>query len=182
MYINSLSTNLILDNGTEFTPALDLVIEKFDSAQESLETGIKNRIAVLISDGEEFGEGLNDAIDDLKDKNVHVFSLGIGTEKGSQIRSKQGFKKDKDGNVVVTKLNNKTLKKIAKSSKGQYFEINANSNQTDILIESIQSIKGELISTKKVEIELNKYIYPLLLGLILLVFDVLVQIRIFKLA
>ena len=181
LYINSLNTDLVLNNSTEFAPAIDLAIEKFDSTKESLRESVKNRITILVSDGEDFGAGLNATLKDAKEASMRIFTLGIGTRQGSKIPNQYGFVKDEDGKTTVTKLNNKTLLKIAEASEGEYFEISRNNNETEQLIEAIKSIRGELQVSKEAEIESNKYIYALFLALILLALDLLIQIPIFRL-
>lgn len=181
LYINSLNTDLVLNNSTEFAPAIDLAIEKFDSTKESLRESIKNRITILVSDGEDFGEGLNPTLKNAKKRNMRIFTLGIGTKQGSKIPNKYGFVKDQNGKTTITKLDNNTLLKIADASGGEYFEISRNNNETEQLIEAIKSIRGELQVSKEAEIESNKYIYALVLALVLLCLDLLIQIPIFRL-
>ena len=81
------------------------------------------------------------------------------------------FKKDNEGNDVVTKLNSNSLKETASYTGGKYFEISNEMNQTDNLISGIVNIKGDYIESKTVDVTENKYFYFLFSALILMLID-----------
>lgn len=175
LFIETMNTGLVPASGTDFGPPLRMAIQKMDD--ETSRTEAKSKIIILISDGEDFGEETSDAIKDIEDKNIKLFTLGIGTEKGGQIRSGSGYKVDKQGHVVVSKLNAESLKTLASKTGGKYFEINETRNDVSRLINTIGKIEGELMDARFVDITGNKYFYFLVAALALLVLDVLLNIK-----
>ena len=106
-----------------------------------------------------------------------MFTLGVGTQKGGNIYAGNGLKTDRQGNVVVTKLAPAPLKELASKTGGQYFEINENRNDVSRLINTIGKIEGEFRDARFVDISANKYYYFLAAAILLLVLDVLVNVK-----
>lgn len=175
LFIETMNTGLVPASGTDFGPPLRMAIQKMDD--ESSRTEAKSKIIILISDGEDFGEETANAAKDIEDKSIKLFTLGIGTEKGGQIRSGSGYKVDKQGQVVISKLNSESLKALASKTGGKYFEINETRNDVSRLISTISKIEGELMDARFVDVTGNKYFYFLAAALALLVLDVLLNIK-----
>ena len=106
-----------------------------------------------------------------------LFTLGIGTEHGSQIYAGRSFKTDKQGNPIVSKLNSSSLKKLANQTGGQYFEINESGNDISRLVNTIGNIEGETRDARIVDVSANRYFYFLLAALLLLVLDILLSVK-----
>jgi Ca-activated chloride channel family protein len=141
----------------------------------------KSKVIVLISDGEDFGEETDEIAKEVEDQDIRLFTLGVGTESGSQIATPRGgFKTDQQGNTVVSKLNPASLKNLASKTDGQYFEINESRNDVNKLINSINKIEGQVRDTRLVDVSSNRYFYFLLAALLLLVLDVLISVRTVK--
>jgi Ca-activated chloride channel family protein len=175
LFIETMNTGLVPSSGTDFGPPLRMAIEKMD--QETNRTRAKSKIIILISDGEDFGEETSEVAQDIEDQEVKLFTLGIGTERGGQIRSGSSYKTDRQGNVVVSKLNSSSLKALASKTGGKYFEINETRNDVSRLISTINNIEGELMDARFVDVTANKYYYFLLAALILLALDVLINVK-----
>ena len=153
-----------------------MALQKLDD-KSSVRTDQKSKVIVLISDGEDFGDETDEIDKEIADKDIKLFTLGIGTERGSQIYAGRSYKTDNQGNPVVSKLNPSSLKKLANKTGGQYFEINESSNDVARLISTIGKIEGETRDARLVDISANRYFYFLLTALILLVLDVLLSVR-----
>ncbi len=179
LFIETISTNLLLEGGTDFGKAILLASEKFDTDKDK-KSKDNSKIIVLVSDGEDFGDQTSDAISEVKSQNIKLFTLGIGTEKGSRIPIEKGDLKDEDGKVVYSKLNNSSLQTLASKTNGKYYEINESQNQVPNLIRDIGLIQGELLATKEIDSQANKYYYFLFIALILMVFDILLTVKTFK--
>ncbi|MFY0598735.1 MAG: VWA domain-containing protein [Cyclobacteriaceae bacterium] len=180
IFIQSLNTDLVPNTGTDFGPPLEMALDKLQD-EESGPSREKSKIIVLISDGEDFGEETDQIAEEVENSGLKLFTLGIGTSKGSKILLKRGFKRDRGGNDVVSKLNSSSLKKIAVDTGGKYFEINENQNDVERLINTINQIEGELRDAKKVDVKSNKYYYFLAFALGLMLIDLLVGIKVIKL-
>ena len=178
MFIETLSTSLVPNAGTNFYAPLELASEKLSVEDEDAKKSSK--LILLISDGEDFANNTEDVLSDLEDNKIKLFTLGVGTEKGAKVPSKRGFKKDKNGKTVISKLNNKDLQKLALETDGKYYEINAEMSQIEKLINDINKIKGEIKESKLVDVSNNKYFYFVFAALILIIIDLLIQPRTFK--
>jgi len=179
LFTQALNTGLMPIGSTDFGPPLQLAVKKF-AEDKTPAYRVSSHIILLISDGEDFGEETNEVIQEIENEGIKVFTLGIGTEKGGQIRAGSGFKTDRQGNVVVTKLNPTSLQSLAKKTGGKYFEINGTRNDVSRLINTISKIEGELMDARFVDVTANKYYYFLMAALILLALDVLINIKTVK--
>ena len=100
------------------------------------------------------------------------YSVGIGTDEGSKILDDFGnFKKDNEGNDVITKLNSSSLRETADKTGGKYYEISKNKNEINQMITEIENIKGDIIDQQTSNISENKYFYFLLSALVLVAID-----------
>ena len=167
LFIETLNTGLVPNSGTDFGPPLDLSLDKL--LADKIQENDKSKIIILISDGEDFGENTYEIVDKITKSSIKLFTVGIGTAKGTRITLRNGlFKKDKDGKEVITKLNSTSLKKIANETKGKYFEISNQRNQINGMIYEIKEIKGNLIDSKSIDVTKNKYFYFLFVALMLI--------------
>jgi Ca-activated chloride channel family protein len=176
LFIETMSTGLVPSSGTDFGPALRMALQKLED-QEGSRTTQKSKIIVLISDGEDFGEDTDKYVKDIEKEGIKLFTLGIGTERGSQIYAGRSFKTDQQGNTVVSKLNPTSLKKLASETSGQYFEINESGNDVSRLISTISRIEGETRDARLVDVSANRYFYFLLAAFILMVVDVVISVK-----
>ena len=176
LFIETMNTGLVPVGGTEFGPALKMALDKLTDEQEQV-TDTKSKVIILISDGEDFGQDTDDYVQEIENRDIRLFTLGVGTEKGGNIYAGNGVKKDKDGNTVVTKLNSRSLRSIADKTGGQYFEINDSRNDVSRLINTISRIEGELRDARLVDVTANKYFYFLAFAVVLLLLDIMLNVK-----
>ena len=176
LFIETMNSSLVPSSGTDFGPPLKMALSKLQD-QEGPSTQQKSKVIILISDGEDFGEQTGEVEKEIEDKGIKLFTLGVGTEKGSQIMAGRGYKTDGQGKAVVSKLNTKELKSLASKTNGQYFEINESRNDVSRLINTIGKIEGELRDARTVDVSANRYYYFLLAALLLLVLDLLIDVK-----
>jgi Ca-activated chloride channel homolog len=180
LFIETMNSSLVPSSGTDFGPPLRMALKKFEEDTEAPTRQSKSKVVILISDGEDFGEETSEVAREIENKNIKLFALGIGTEKGGNIYQGNGLKVDRQGNTVVTRLNSKSLKALADKTDGKYFEINESRNDVSRLINTISNIEGELREARFIDVTANKYFYFLALATILLVLDVLVNVPTLK--
>ncbi len=180
LFIQTLNTGLVPNMGTDFGPPLEMALEKL-LADDTVLTRSKSKVIILISDGEDFGDNTDEAAEEVESEDIKLFTLGVGTETGSQILTNRGFKKDQQGNEVLTKLNSESLEDLADKTDGEYFEINESRNDVERLISAINRIEGELRDAKQVDATQNRYYYFLALALMLMALDVLISVKVIKL-
>jgi Ca-activated chloride channel family protein len=178
LFIETMNTGLVPSSGTDFAPPLRMALEKMEQDDKRAQT--KSKIIILISDGEDFGEQTDEVAKEIEDNGIKLFALGVGTERGGQIRAGNSYKTDRVGNVVVSKLHAQSLQSIANKTGGKYFEINETRNDVSRLINTVSKIEGELMDARFVDVTANKYYYFLLAALVLLVLDVLINVKTIK--
>lgn len=176
LFIETMNTSLVPSSGTDFAPPLRMALNKLED-QEGPSTAQKSKVIILISDGEDFGEETSDIVQSIEDGDIKLFTLGIGTEAGSPIGTQRGYKTDRFGKTVVSKINPASLKSLADRTGGQYFEITDTRNEVSKLINTVNKIEGELRDARFVDVSANRYYLFLLGALILLVFDILVNVK-----
>jgi len=175
LFIETLKTELVPNSGTDFGPPLETALAKLDDGSSL--TQVKSKIILLISDGEDFGEETTDIAKEVEKTGIKLFTLGIGTEKGSKIMTRRGFKQDRQGAEIISKLNSTSLRQLAATTGGQYFEINEARNDVSRLINTIKGIEGELRDSKKMDVSANKYYYFLAAALFLMIIDFMVNVK-----
>ncbi|MBD1399027.1 VWA domain-containing protein [Pontibacter sp. JH31] len=180
LYTQTLRTGLLEHGGTSFDPVLELVSSKFGQTAAPEAEEQKARLLVLISDGEDFDGRLSDWADRLNEQNIRVFTVGIGTTDGSRIPVGNDFKRDQNGNPVITKLHPEGLAQLAEATNGDYFEVTERVSEINRLISAINNIEGELRESKTIDVTANKYVYPLALALLLILLDVLITVKLIR--
>ena len=171
LFVETLNTGLVPNSGTDFGPPLELGLSKLQD-ENSGDNDFKSKIIILFSDGEDFGEDTDQSIEKIKENSLKLFSVGIGTDEGSKILDDFGnFKKDNEGNDVITKLNSSSLRETADKTGGKYYEISKNKNEINQMITEIKNIKGDVIDQQTSNISENKYFYFLLSALVLVAID-----------
>ena len=144
-FINVIDTNLLSGGGTNIFAGLSIANKSFE------ETETENKIVLVISDG---GDTDDKTLDFIKKNNLKVYSVGVGTNKGSVIsdNKKSGFIKDEKGNIVVSSLNSKFLKEMSEISNGKYFEVNNLSDNTKEFIYDLETLDKSKIKDEKISI------------------------------
>ena len=158
-FINVIDTNLLSGGGTNIFEGLSIANKSFE------ETETENKIVLVISDG---GDTDDKTLDFIKKNNLKVYSVGVGTEKGSVIpdNKKSGFIKDEKGNIVVSSLNSKFLKEMSEISNGKYFEVNNLSDNTKEFIYDLETLDKSKIKDEKISIYEKYFQWFLGIGLL----------------
>jgi len=180
LFIETMNSGLVPSSGTDFGPPLRMALKKLEEDEGAPSKQAKSKVIILISDGEDFGEDAGEVTREIENKNIKLFTLGVGTEKGGNIYAGNSLKTNRQGLIVVTKLNPKELISLANETGGQYFEINETKNDVSRLINTISNIEGELRDARFVDVTANKYFYFLALASLLLVLDILINVPTIK--
>ena len=144
MFLQSMNTDMVSSVGTSLNEAIKLSSTYYDDKKTS-------KLLIMVSDGEDHNEGAEEAAEEAKKLGIKIITIGVGTEKGGNIPLRkngviEGFKKDNNNEVVITKLNQESLQAIAKATKGGY----VSGNNTK---EVIEYIKNALNNIQKTEFE-----------------------------
>jgi len=150
MFLQALNTDMLSSQGTALDSAIDLAATFFDDEDQT------NRVIFLISDGEDHSEDAQNAAARAAELGIKIFTFGVGTEKGAPIPLKrngvvESYKKDLEGEVVITKRNAEVLEAIAKATEGAFQD----GNQTQAVLDFVSE---ELKAMDKKEFEAKKYV------------------------
>lgn len=149
LYTHTINTNIVPTQGT----AIGAAIKKSISALSHDET--KNRALIIISDGENHEDEAAKAAEEAYDLGITVHTIGMGSVQGAPIplyqgKQRTGFRSDKNGNTVVSKLDENKLKEIAAAGHGVY--VRASNSNTGLNI-----IFNEINKMEKTEYEAKQY-------------------------
>lgn len=118
LFINQLNIDLIPVQGTALGDAIKLGVDSLVKASSAESQG---KAMILITDGEDQDKNTLKAAQEAKEKGIKIYAIGIGKEEGSPIPLPSGgYKKDRNGNVIISKLDEKTLQEAAIISGGTY--------------------------------------------------------------
>lgn len=172
MFLKQVNTNLVPTQGTAIGAAVELAKRSYPKEDNN------QKVLIIISDGENHEGDAEDAIKMAKEKGIKIITVGVGTEKGAPIPiGKRGeFKKDTDGNIVISKLNKEMLQDLAQQAKGTYYDINSQKIIDDILSE-LGSLEGKVFEEKVITDYKQHFQLFLFIAYILLLIDFLVSYR-----
>lgn len=173
MYLASASTDVVPTQGTVIADALKMCNASFNSKEK------KYKAVVLISDGEDHDEGAIKIAGEMAEEGISINTIGIGSPQGAGLIDEltNQPKTDKDGNTVVTKLNEEELKKIAEKGNGSYQLFTSTDDLVTGLDAQLSSMDQRTVTEDSLVNYKSYFQYFLLLALILLVVELLVSER-----
>jgi len=136
IFLNTINTESIPVQGTAMGDAIMLAIRSF-----SLESDKSGRAIILITDGENHEDDPIEVAKVARETGINVYTIGIGSDAGKPIPMANGeLLKDKDGNIVVTKLDEQTLVKVAEAGGGAYVRAGNSDFGLDAIVEKIREL------------------------------------------
>ncbi|KAA6302137.1 MAG: hypothetical protein EZS26_001738 [Candidatus Ordinivivax streblomastigis] len=144
MFLSSISPAMVPTQGTAIGSAIHLAMKSFSPSETSEKT------IILITDAEDHEDNAVGASEEAAKQEITVNVLGIGSLEGRPIPTSNGYMKDKDGNIVLTKLNEKIAQEIAIAGKGLYA-------RTDNTNSALKALQKELDKKTKSEVESKVY-------------------------
>jgi len=167
-FMPSLDTDYMPQGGSDYSKMLDAALEGFS------ETPDRDRYLVVLSDGESSTEGWEKRLGEMSKREIHVVSLGIGTDKGAFVPDQQGgFMADGNGDAVHSKLMPATLQALAKRTNGKYINGAALQNIDDVralLAETVETGRKGRVSNEADSVQTERFqwfLFPaVLLGLL----------------
>ncbi|MCK5856353.1 MAG: VWA domain-containing protein [Bacteroidales bacterium] len=155
MFLSTVNTDYISTQGTSISRAIELGRSTFKEMSEDVQVGKRNRVIVIITDGEDQEKGAIEQAEKAAKEGIIIYTIGMGTEKGGPIPLYRngrmtGYKKDREGHTVITRLNQIELQKIA--SKGNGIFVRANSSKV-----GLNKVLDEINQLDKQEIESQSF-------------------------
>lgn len=170
MFLETISPALISRQGTDIGGAISLAMKSFTSTE-----GVGKAI-VLITDGENHEGGAEEAAKMATEKGMNVYVMGIGSLEGAPIPAdgSNDYRRDKEGNVVVTKLNEEMAQSVAQAGNGAYIRVDNTNNAEKLLNKEIDKLAKADVTTE-VYTEFNEqFEFIAWLAFILLVIEALI--------
>lgn len=170
LFVDALKVGYIPNPGTSLNRALELALRAFPPESR------KYRGILIFSDGEDHEGGIDQALAAAKKSGVRVYTIGTGTVEGEPIPLREGgvgkisgYKKDRQGQVVVTRLNPDLLEKIARETGGLYLAATAGEREVDVILRHLESLGERKLKERLVVEREDHFQFFLLLALLLLV-------------
>lgn len=155
------------EQGTDFAKAFALALRLFRGSRGS------QKVAVLVSDGEDLEQNWADPVQELRQRNVAVFTVGVGAPGGAPIPIRgadgktSGWKKDKQGAIVKSQLQEGTLARIAADCGGQYYRLSSAAG-IGPLLGILRAYERQQLERKVRRRKVDRFAVPLLLAVLLL--------------
>lgn len=172
MFLSSISTESVPIQGTAMGEAISTALRSF-SAQSD-----KSRAIIVITDGENHEDDPVAAARQAAELGVRVFTIGVGSPQGTMIPMGDGeYLEDRDGNPVVTRLDDKVLQEVADAGKGLYVHAGNREFGLDPVIEEISRMDDEEYNSIVFEEYDELYMYFLAVAFFFLVLEMLIGDR-----
>lgn len=171
MLLGSLNTNSIPVWGTDIGRALSVAGTVFDR-------NTKTKVVILISDGEDLSEaGIREARA-LAQKGIIVYTMGVGTPEGAVVKlSAEDAIEGRSEEEVISKLDSKTLSRIAAATGGEFFMITPTQDEIHAILKHIASLEKSRLSSLRVSIFSEQYHMFAIAALLLLLVETMLGIR-----
>lgn len=175
LFLSTINTSLIPSQGTEIGAAINLASKSFGNSENS-------KAIIVISDGEDHENGdAVKAVQEAAKSGIKIYTIGMGLEDGApiplynQYGKRTGYKKDREGNIVITKLDDNMLRQIAEIGDGIYRRASNSNVGLDEIIEEInKSEKSEIDSKVFTDYE-DQFQWFLGAAIILLIMEILIS-------
>ena len=172
LFLSTISTNSVPVQGTAIADALALAANSFGESNH-------NKAIVIITDGEDFQGDVLEETEKVMKKKITVYTIGMGLPEGAPIpvmngHIQTGYKKDREGNVIISKLDETLLQRIASLGNGMYVRANNSEAGLDKIFKDINKIQKTEIESRQFSDYEDRYQYFIALCLIFLIFELFV--------
>jgi len=177
MFVDAIETDMINEQGTAIGKAIKTASEAFNLKDKE-----KNKAIIVISDGENHED---DAVEQAKianEEGIMVNTIGMGLPDGTPIPIYSnggvvGFKKDREGNTVVTKINTEMLQQIAEAGGGEFVGANNTNSGIQQIFENLKKLEQKKYDTKVYSDYEDRFQYFTGIAVLLMIIDLLIKPR-----
>ncbi|MGB5849507.1 MAG: VWA domain-containing protein [Ignavibacteriaceae bacterium] len=174
LFLSAVDVNSVPQQGTAIGSAINLAVDSFDSSSTE-------KVIITITDGEDHEGDIMEAVDNAVSNGIKIYTIGLGSTGGVPIPvynsrgDMVGFKKDNEGNSVLTKLDEESLKKIASAGNGEYFRGNNYEDYLDKIYNYLSELKKSEFGVKKVTDYEDRFYYFLIPAILLLIIELFIS-------
>ncbi|HMB69760.1 MAG TPA: VWA domain-containing protein [bacterium] len=167
MFLEVLDENAVSRPGTNIGAAIRSAMDAFP---DSLGAGGHEAI-LLITDGEDHYGDAVEAAEEAAKRGIRIYTIGIGSETGEPIPVRDGFKKDRKGDVVLSSLDAETLERIALATGGEFHRATTGELELDRIYDSLSRLEEKELASRSFTQWEERFQFPLGLALFLLLLD-----------
>jgi Ca-activated chloride channel homolog len=175
MILETISTDIVPVQGTAIGRAIELATTSFSPQSAA------SKVLIIISDGEDHEDDPVRAAQEARESGIFIYTIGMGRPEGAPIPVKEGgrsrFLTDQEGNTVISRLDETTLRRIASAGEGIFVRAGSSGTGLDIILEEVDKLEkaefGELVYTEFEE----RFQYMAAIALIILLLDMVVLER-----
>lgn len=172
MFTSTINTSMVPTQGTAIADAIELAAGSFGDTKH-------NKAIIIITDGEDFQGGVLEQTDAAVKKGIAIYTIGMGLPEGAPIPvyngNKQiGYKKDQQGNIIMTKLDETLLQRIASLGNGMYIRASNSEAGLNKIFDDINKIEKSEIESKQYSDYEDRFQYFIALALLFLILDLFV--------
>ena len=171
MFLNSIDTQSVPVQGTAIGDAIVTAAKGFSAQSE------KSRAIIVITDGENHEDDAVEAAKQVASTGIRIFTVGVGSLQGQPIPKDGELMKDKDGNIVVTRLDEETLKRIASVGNGAYVHAGNEEFGLNPILDEIRKLEDERFNSTVFEEYDEQYMYFFAAALFFFVLEMLIGER-----
>lgn len=170
-FVERISPTQVTKQGTAIGAAIDLASSAFSSATDG------SRVVILVTDGENHEDDALVAAERATAKGIKIYTIGIGTPEGAPISIDGEFIRDDKGEIVVSKLDEATLQKIAATTEGAYIRATGASVGVQEIVDMVNRTEKAKFKAEIFEEYNEKYQIPLVAALVLLLLEAIILPR-----
>lgn len=176
LFLSAVDVNSVPTQGTAIASAINLATASFDTMSTQ-------KVIIIITDGEDHEGDVPKAVENAVSRGIKLYTIGLGSQAGVPIpvynnrNQLVGFRKDRDGNTVLTKLDEEILKRIAIDGNGKYFQGTNYDDYLDKIYTELSELEQTEFGVKKVTDYESRFYYLLIPALILLVLEFFISDR-----
>jgi Ca-activated chloride channel family protein len=176
LFLRSIDTDVVSTQGTAIGKAVELAMSSFSANSKA------NKSIIVITDGENHEDDALKQAAAAVEQGIKVHTIGIGSLEGTPIPMYKrgqmlGYRKDREGNTVVTKLNETMLQQIAASGEGTYVRANNSRTGLNALMDELEGMEREEFDSKMFTSYEDRFQYFIGVALLLLLIEVLLPSR-----
>lgn len=174
LFLSAVDTKIVPTQGTAIGEAIEMASLSFDDKEH-------NKAIIVITDGENHEDDAVKEASKSSENGIKVFTIGMGLPDGVPIPvynsygNRTGFKKDRQGKTVITKLNEDMLRQIAAAGNGAYARANNGSTGLRKIFDEISQIEKKEIETKQFTDYEHRFQIYIFLALLILLVELLIN-------
>ncbi len=177
LFLDSVNVDFFQDKGTDLMQAILTGISSFKESDE------KYNVMIIFSDGEDHVGKIDENLNKVKKLGIRIYAVGMGTSDGGPIPLKNkrgvlaGYKKDNDGNLIFSRLEEKNLFQIANMTDGLYYQATTSDKELDVVMNHIEKIDKREFEEKMVVEKEDHFQIFILLAFVILVIELMIGER-----